>query len=111
MTSMTTATREQTGTTIVDVTGDIDMGTSPDLRKTLLDSLKKTPRLLVNMREVRYVDSSGIASLVEVLKEARNKEKRLVLFGLNTVVHEVLQLTRLNKIFEIRETEEEALQA
>ncbi len=108
---MTTATREQTGITIVDVTGDIDMGTSPDLRKTLLESLKKTPRLLVNMREVRYVDSSGIASLVEVLKEARNKEKRLVLFGLNTIVHDVLQLTRLNKIFEIRETEEEALQA
>jgi len=39
---MKTATREQTGTTIVDVTGDIDMGTSPDLRKTLLESLKKT---------------------------------------------------------------------
>ena len=110
-TSMKTATREQTGTTIVDVTGDIDMGTSPGLRKTLLESLKKTPRLVVNMREVRYVDSSGIASLVEVLKEARNKKKRLVLFGLNAAVHDVLQLTRLTKIFEIRETEEEALQA
>jgi anti-sigma B factor antagonist len=108
---MKTATREQTGTTIVDVTGDIDMGTSPGLRKTLLESLKKTPRLIVNMRDVRYVDSSGIASLVEVLKEARNKEKRLVLFGLSGPVHEVLQLTRLTKIFEIRETEEEALQA
>ena len=108
---MKTATREQTGTTIIDVTGDIDMGTSPGLRKTLLESLKKNPRLVVNMRGVRYVDSSGIASLVEVLKEARNKEKRLVLFGLNAGVHEVLQLTRLTKIFEIRETEEEALQA
>jgi len=108
---MKTATREQTGTTIIDVTGDIDMGTSPGLRKTLLESLKKNPRLVVNMREVRYVDSSGIASLVEVLKEARNKEKRLVLFGLNAGVYEVLQLTRLTKIFEIRETEEEALRA
>jgi anti-sigma B factor antagonist len=108
---MKTATREQTGTTIVDVTGDIDMGTSPDLRKTLLESLKKTPRLVVNLREVKYVDSSGIASLVEVLKEARNKEKRLVLFGLNAAVRDVLQLTRLARIFEIRETEEEALQA
>ena len=49
------------------------------------------------MREVRYVDSSGIASLVEVLKEARNTEKRLVLFGLNAAVHEVLQLTRLSQ--------------
>ena len=108
---MKTATREQTGTTIVDVTGDIDMGTSPDLRKTLLESLKKTPRLVVNLREVKYVDSSGIASLVEVLKEARNKEKRLVLFGLNATVRDVLRLTRLAKIFEIRETEEEALKA
>ena len=108
---MKTATREQTGTTIIDVTGDIDMRTSPGLRKTLLESLKNTPRLVVNLREVRYVDSSGIASLVEVFKEARNRNKRLVLFGLNATVHDVLQLTRLVKIFEIRETEEEALQA
>ncbi|HEV3277488.1 MAG TPA: STAS domain-containing protein [Terriglobia bacterium] len=108
---MTTATREQTGSTIVDVTGDIDMGTSPGLRKTLLESLKRSPRLVVNMRDVRYVDSSGIASLVEVLKEARNTQKKLILFGLNKAVQEVLQLTRLTRIFEIRETEEEALQA
>ncbi len=108
---MIISTREKTDATIVDVSGDIDMGTSPGLRKTLLESLKKTPRLVVNLREVRYIDSSGIASLVEVLKEARNKGKRLVLFGLNTAVREVLQLTRLTKIFEIRETEEQALQA
>jgi anti-sigma B factor antagonist len=108
---MNASTREQSGITIVDVSGDIDMGTSPALRKTLLEALKKTSRLAVNLREVRYVDSSGIASLVEVLKEAHNKQKRLILFGLNKAVHEVLQLTRLSKIFEIRETEEEALQA
>ena len=108
---MNASTREQGGITIVDVSGDIDMGTSPALRKTLLEALKKTSRLVVNLREVRYVDSSGIASLVEVLKEAHNKQKRLILFGLNKAVHEVLQLTRLSKIFEIRETEEEALQA
>ncbi|HXJ92803.1 MAG TPA: STAS domain-containing protein [Terriglobia bacterium] len=106
---MMIATREQAEATIVDINGDIDMGTSPGLRKTLLESLKATPRLVVNLGGVRYIDSSGIASLVEVLKEARNKQKRLVLFGLNTAVREVLQLTRLNKIFEIRETEEQAL--
>jgi anti-sigma B factor antagonist len=106
---MTIATREQPEATIVDVNGDVDMGTSPALRKTLLESLKTTPRLVVNLGGVRYIDSSGIASLVEVLKEARNKKRRLVLFGLSTGVREVLQLTRLNKIFEIRETEEQAL--
>lgn len=107
---MKTSTRELRGTTIVDVTGDIDMSTSPGLRKTLLESLGKTPRLAVNLTDVRYVDSSGIASLVEVLKAARNTDKRLVLFGLNEPVHEVLQLTRLTKIFEIRKTEQEAME-
>ena len=108
---MKTATRIQPGSTIIDVTGDIDMGTSPGFRKTLMDSLKSAPRLIVNLRDVRYVDSSGIASLVEVLKEARGTGKRLVLYGLNKAVREVMQLTRLSKVFEIRETEEEALQA
>jgi anti-sigma B factor antagonist len=107
---MKAATRQQSGTTIVDVSGDIDMGSSPGLRKLLLDSLSKTPRLVVNLGEVRYVDSSGIASLVEVLMKARNNQKQLVLFGLNKSVQEVLQLTRLTTVFEIRNTEEEALQ-
>lgn len=108
---MKTAIRERPGTTIVDVAGDIDMGTSPGLRKILLEALKKIPRLVVNLSEVRYVDSSGIASLVEVLKESRDKGKRLILFGLNPAVREALQLTRLTRIFEIRDTEEEALQS
>jgi anti-sigma B factor antagonist len=107
---MKAATRQHSGNTIVDVIGDIDMGTSPGLRKLLLDLLSKTPRLVVNFSEVRYIDSSGIASLVEVLMKARNNQKQLVLYGLNKTVQEVLQLTRLTTIFEIRKTEEEALQ-
>lgn len=107
---MKVATRQQSGNTIVDVSGDIDMGTSPGLRKLLLESLSKTPRLVVNFSNVRYIDSSGIASLVEVLMKARNSQKRLVLYGLNKTVQEVLQLTRLTTVFEIRKTEEEALQ-
>jgi anti-sigma B factor antagonist len=106
-----TAVRERDGSTIVDVTGDIDMSTSPGLRKTLLIALKNTQRLVVNLCQVQYIDSSGIASLVEVLKEARNTEKRLLLVGLNEAIREVLQLTRLTKLFEIQDTEEAALQA
>lgn len=106
---MKAATRQQSGNTVVDVSGDIDMGTSPGLRKLLLESLAKTPRLVVNFSNVRYIDSSGIASLVEVLMKARNSQKRLILYGLNKTVQEVLQLTRLTSVFEIRKTEEEAL--
>jgi anti-sigma B factor antagonist len=95
----------------VDVVGQIDLGNSPSLRKTLLDSLKGADRVAINMIAVKYIDSSGIASLLEVLKEARQSKKRLVLFGLTTAVSQVLQLTRLTGVFEIHENEEQALAA
>ncbi len=108
---MNAATRRDKGTTIVDVVGHIDLGSSPALRKTMLESLKSTDRLAVNLAAVKYIDSSGIASLLEVLKEARNTRKKFVLFGLTAAVREVLQLTRLTGIFEIYETESEVLNA
>lgn len=105
------STRIEKATTIVDVDGQIDLGSSPALRKTLLDCLRGTDRVAVNLMAVKYIDSSGIASLLEVLKEARRSNKKLVLFGLTKSVLQVLQLTRLNGVFEILETEEQVLEA
>ena len=108
---MGASTRIEKGTTIVDLVGQIDLGNSPTLRKTLLESLKGADRVAINMNAVKYIDSSGIASLLEVLKEARQSKKRLVLFGLTAAVSQVLQLTRLTGVFEIHENEEQALAA
>jgi len=96
---------------IVDVVGQIDMGTSPALRKALLESLNSTGRVAINLTEVTYIDSSGIASLLEVLQEAKKSKKRVILFGLTPSVLYVLQLTRLTGVFEIQETELQALEA
>jgi anti-sigma B factor antagonist len=104
---MNAATRTNKGITIVDVAGAIDFGSSPGLRKTLLNALKGTKQLAVNLAAVNYIGSSGIASLLEVLKEANETQKRLVLFGVTIQVHEVLELSRLTKVFEIVETEEQ----
>jgi anti-sigma B factor antagonist len=108
---MTSSTRIANGATIVDVVGQIDLGSSPALRKTLLESLKGTERVAVNLIAVKYIDSSGIASLLEVLKAARQSNKRFVLYGLTAAVLQVLQLTRLTGVFEITETEEQAVGA
>jgi len=108
---MKTATRSRQGITIVDVVGPIDLESSPALRRTLLDALKTVDRLAVNLTEVKYIDSSGIASLLEALKAAKQAGKRFLLFGLTVGVRQVLQLTRLTGIFDIRETEEEAVNA
>jgi anti-sigma B factor antagonist len=58
---------------------------------------------------VRYIDSSGVASLVEGLKAARDQKLRFILYGLSPSAREVLQLSRLIKIFEVFDNEQQAL--
>jgi len=105
------AARPATGGTIFDITGDIDLAHSPAMRKALLQEIKekKTPKVFLNLEKVRYIDSSGIASLVEGLKASRDMGSRLILYGLSKTVREVMELSRLQKIFEIHESEAQAL--
>src|SRR5262245_49015400 len=107
---MTAATRRINHTTILDVVGHIDLSSSPALRKTMLECLKSTDHLAANLGAVKYVDSSGLACLLEVLKEARNARKQFILFGLTIAVQELLELTRLTGVLEIYESETEVLQ-
>ena len=108
---MQIAARLATGGTILDITGDIDLAHSPAMRKALLQEIKekKTPKVFLNLEKVRYIDSSGIASLVEGLKASRDMGSRLILYGLSKTVREVMELSRLQKIFEIHESEAQAL--
>ena len=105
------STRSAGDVTIIDLVGQIDLGSSPALRKMLLDSLKSTKHMAINLGGVSYIDSSGIASLLEVLREAQDSEKKLVLFGVAQAVLQVLQLTRLTGVFQIFATEEQVLHA
>lgn len=108
---MQIAARPANGGTILDITGDIDLAHSPTMRKALLEEIrtKKTPKVFLNLEKVRYIDSSGIASLVEGLKASRDQGSRLILFNLSKNVREVMELSRLQKIFEIHENEAQAL--
>src|SRR6204780_967433 len=100
-------------TTILDISGDIDLAHSSEVRRVILIEFreKRTPRVILNLLEVRYIDSSGVASLVEGLKASRDVGSRLILFGLTPIAREVLQISRLLTIFEIYDTEEKALAA
>jgi anti-sigma B factor antagonist len=105
--------RQSQGAVILDVTGDIDLANSPAMRQVLLGEIKekRIPKVFLNLKGVRYIDSSGIASLVEGLKASRDIGSRMILYGLNTTVREVMELSRLQRIFEIYESEEQALSA
>jgi len=96
--------------TIFDISGDIDLATSPELRQALLDEIStlRRPRVIVNLRAVRYMDSSGLASLIEALKASKDAGTRFVLFGMNTTVREVFHLSKLTTFFEIYDDEDQA---
>ena len=81
----------------------------PNLRKTLFDLLGKKPKLALNLRGLRYIDSSGIATLIEVLQRTQRLPMEFVLFGLSPAVQDAFRLTHVNRIFRIVETEEQAL--
>jgi anti-sigma B factor antagonist len=105
------STRQAANTTIVDVDGDITLRSTPEVRKILLDLFreKNLIRVIVNLTKVRYIDSAGVASLVEALRVSRDTNRGFALFGLSRAARQVLELTRLTKVFEIHETEEDAL--
>ena len=98
---------------VVEPVGDVDMSSSPQLRETILELLEERSgvKIVVNMEKVDYIDSSGIASLVEGLKLARRRKARLCLAGLNEGPRYVLQLTRLLDVFEVHSSESDALGA
>jgi anti-sigma B factor antagonist len=110
---MKIATRQAGETTILDLTGDITLFNSPEVRKIVLSLLreKRVLHLVVNMLAVPYIDSSGVASLVEGLKVSRDLNARFALFGLSKSAKTVLELTHLLRVFEVHQTEQEALES
>ncbi|HEV2206696.1 MAG TPA: STAS domain-containing protein [Candidatus Acidoferrales bacterium] len=108
---MDIVTRHEGEATILALSGDITLYNTPEVRKSILSLLKdkRVPALLVDMRAVRYIDSSGVASLVEGLKASRDMGSRFALYGLTKTTREVLELTRLVRVFEVYETEQQAL--
>jgi len=106
---MKISTREAGEVTIVEVKGNVDPSTSAALRRSLFATLVNTPKLALNLGAIRYIDSSGIAILIEVLKDAQRLNKKFVLFGLSSAVEQVFRLTHVMRIFQVFNTEQEAI--
>jgi anti-sigma B factor antagonist len=102
-------TRNEGGTAVVSFEGDIDLESSPIAREALLAAAERGP-VLADLSAVGYMDSSGVASLVETYQLARRKGTAFGLFGLQEAPRRVLQLARLDRVFPIFDTLEEALE-
>lgn len=84
---------------LIQVSGDVDMATSPNLRKAVLDCLKKQKGVLVDLASVAYIDSSGLASLIEGYQQARTQNLPFGLVKAPEFVSNVLELARLDRVF------------
>ncbi|RMD89255.1 MAG: anti-sigma factor antagonist [Calditrichaeota bacterium] len=97
---------------IIEIEGEVDLYSSPEVRKVIMRLTKnQTPTILVNLGKVSYMDSSGVATLVEGLQQANKYGGKLKLANLQDSVKEVFELSRLDKVFDIYDNVEEALQS
>jgi anti-sigma B factor antagonist len=111
--TMKASNRQVSGITVVDLSGRITLGEgSTVLREAVKDLLAKGQRkILLNLGDVTYIDSSGIGELVSAFTSVRNQGGDLKLLKLTKKVHDLLQITKLYTVFDIKDDEAVAIQA
>ena len=109
--ALTIASREVDGVTVLDLSGRITLGEgSVQLRDAIRGLIGKGKKnVLLNMGEVSYIDSSGFGELVSAYTTAKNQQAEVKLLNLTRKVHDLLQLTKLYTVFDIKDDEASAI--
>jgi len=94
-------TEEREKCTVVGFEGDVDLSCSPEARKSILSVLEENKNLLVDLAKVTYIDSSGVACLVEGYQTAKKQSLKFGLVGVSDAAMSVLKLARLDRVFPI----------
>ncbi|MEI6394434.1 MAG: STAS domain-containing protein [Verrucomicrobiota bacterium] len=100
------------GVLILELCGEIDLQHSPKLRRLLQErAAQRISALLLDFTGVKYIDSSGLATLIEYYQSSRTYDGKIVVAGLSHRVRSIFELVRLNEVFPIYATVPEAMQA
>ena len=97
---------EKPGYAIVYLTDSVDMSCSPQARKVILNGLQQHDHLVVDLSKVEYIDSSGVAVLVEGFQVAQSQGRKFSLLRVSEGAMNVLKLARLEQVFSIYDSEE-----
>ncbi len=111
--TMKTNVRQVNGVTILDCSGRITLGEgSVILRDAVRDLLAKgNKKILLNLGDVTYIESSGIGEMVSAYTTVRNQGGELKLLNLTKKVHDLLQITKLYTVFDVKDDEAAAVKA
>ena len=109
--SMKVKTRQVDGVTILDLSGRITLGEgSVTIRDAVRDALAKgSNKILLNLGDISYIDSSGIGELVSAFTTVKNSGGELKLLNLTKKVHDLLQITKLYTVFDVKDDEATAV--
>jgi anti-sigma B factor antagonist len=102
---------ERQGVSIIVLKGDVDLESSPAAREILLKTINGAGRVLVDLSGVSYIDSSGVASLVEALQASKKDQTQFALAAVSEPTRRVLELARLDKVFTMHDSVDEAINA
>lgn len=95
---------------LIEIQGDLDFHSSPDLRKELTKLIdRKAPKVLIDLKKVNYIDSSGLATFVELFQKMKQYNGKLALFDLAPSVRSVFEIAKLDTIFKLAQSEQEAV--
>jgi anti-sigma B factor antagonist len=100
------------GVLILELSGEIDLQHSPTMRRLLqAKAVERVPALILDFTAVKYIDSSGLATLIEYYQNSRVYAGKMAVAGLSPRVRSIFELVRLNEVFPIHRTIAEASQA
>ena len=111
--TMTATTRRVEGVNIIDLSGRITIGEGTVVLRDAVRNLlqRNEKRILLNLADVSYIDSSGIGELVSSFTTVGNQGGRLKLLSLTKKVHDLLSITKLLTVFEVFDDEARAIQS
>ena len=107
---MNIETKENNGVFVLYIKGEMDLNSSPDVKKEFDKIVEaKHFNIVINFQDMPYIDSSGLATIVDFFKTIKENDGQLILCELLEKVKKLFVITRLDKLFKIIDTEEQAL--
>ena len=98
------------GFKVLTIEGEVDLNSSPEMRKVFNDLIDKgAKKIVVSFERVAYIDSSGLATLIEMMQRLKKSQGSLYFFQMSEKIKNLFEITKLDKLFAIYRTQDEAL--
>ena len=102
--------RKENDVVVLAVDGDIDLNSSPEMRKKFEELIvNNSVKIVVNFQNVNYIDSSGLATVIEMLQRLKKTQGELRLSNMSEKIKNLLEITKIDKLFKMYSSEAEAL--